>query len=73
MIALLLDDAEEKSVTAQHSVLCGTGQLVKFCQFRTVAFETFVPLVVCLTAGTLSSPMKIQIIAGGLSTVIQPQ
>lgn len=59
MIALLLDGAEEKSVTDQQSVLCGTGQLVKLCQFRTVSFETFVPLVVCLIAGMLSSSMKI--------------
>lgn len=34
MIALLLDGAEEKSVTAQHSILWGTGQPVKLCQFR---------------------------------------
>lgn len=59
MIALLLDGTEEKSVTAQHSVWCGTGQLVKLCQFRTVSFETFVPLVVFMTAGMLFSPMKI--------------
>lgn len=73
MIGLLLDGGEEKSVTVQKSVLCGTGQLVKQCQFRTVSFETFVPLVVCLIARILSSHMKIQIIAGGLSTVIQAQ
>jgi len=34
MIALLLDGAEEKSVTAQHSILWGTGQPGKLCQFR---------------------------------------